>query len=171
MATARATDAVSKARRKTLVCVTACQEHYARSLLTAQRATDTHAAFPRATLHPSGGIYSVRLQFPDQYPEKPPRVRFLTEMYHPSAFVLQLGSVLVVLPLKLALCPPADIFADGSLCLDIIQDKWRPTYTCVEREWVDACCVTERNRHALLPPSYTQCVVHLELRAVAAVRP
>ena len=53
----------------------------------------------------AGGIYSVRLQFPDQYPEKPPRVRFLTEMFHPN------------------------VFPDGSLCLDIIQDKWRPTYT------------------------------------------
>jgi ubiquitin-conjugating enzyme E2 A len=52
-----------------------------------------------------GGIYTLRLQFPDQYPDKPPRVRFLTEMFHPN------------------------IFADGSLCLDIIQDKWKPIYT------------------------------------------
>jgi ubiquitin-conjugating enzyme E2 A len=52
-----------------------------------------------------GGIYKLRLQFPDQYPDKPPRVRFLTEMFHPN------------------------IFADGSLCLDIIQDKWKPIYT------------------------------------------
>ena len=52
-----------------------------------------------------GGIYKLRLQFPDQYPDKPPRVRFLSEMFHPN------------------------IFADGSLCLDIIQDKWKPIYT------------------------------------------
>ena len=52
-----------------------------------------------------GGIYTLRLQFPDQYPDKPPRVRFITEMFHPN------------------------IFADGSLCLDIIQDKWKPIYT------------------------------------------
>jgi len=52
-----------------------------------------------------GGIYSLRMQFPDQYPDKPPRVRFITEMFHPN------------------------IFADGSLCLDIIQDKWKPIYT------------------------------------------
>ena len=52
-----------------------------------------------------GGIYTLRMQFPDQYPDKPPRVRFVTEMFHPN------------------------IFADGSLCLDIIQDKWKPIYT------------------------------------------
>lgn len=52
-----------------------------------------------------GGIYQVRLQFPDQYPEKAPRVRFITEMFHPN------------------------IFPDGTLCLDIIQDKWKPIYT------------------------------------------
>ena len=52
-----------------------------------------------------GGIYSLKLQFPDQYPDKAPRVRFVTEMFHPN------------------------IFPDGNLCLDIIQDKWKPIYT------------------------------------------
>jgi ubiquitin-conjugating enzyme E2 A len=52
-----------------------------------------------------GGIYTLRLQFPDQYPDKPPRARFITEMFHPN------------------------IFPDGTLCLDIIQDKWKPIYT------------------------------------------
>jgi len=59
---------------------------------------------PRST-PPAGGIYLLRLQFPDQYPDKPPRVKFVSEMFHPN------------------------IFADGSLCLDIIQDKWKPIYT------------------------------------------
>lgn len=47
----------------------------------------------------------MRMQFPDQYPEKPPRVRFITEMFHPN------------------------IFPTGDLCLDIIQDKWKPIYS------------------------------------------
>ena len=52
-----------------------------------------------------GGIYSVRLTFTEQYPTKPPRVRFLCEMFHPN------------------------VYADGTLCLDIIQDLWSPIMT------------------------------------------
>jgi len=52
-----------------------------------------------------GGIYSLRLQFPDSYPSKPPRVRFTCEMWHPN------------------------VYSDGTLCLDIIQDQWSPVYT------------------------------------------
>lgn len=51
-----------------------------------------------------GGVYSLRLTFNDQYPEKPPRVRFTAEMFHPN------------------------VYTDGTLCLDIIQDKWSPIY-------------------------------------------
>ena len=64
--------------------------------------------WPRAALaraSPAGGIYQLRITFPDQYPSKPPRVRFISEMFHPN------------------------IFGDGSLCLDILQDKWKPVYT------------------------------------------
>jgi len=52
-----------------------------------------------------GGIYSLRLTFSENYPEKPPRVRFTSEMFHPN------------------------VYSDGTLCLDIIQDKWSPIYT------------------------------------------
>ena len=52
-----------------------------------------------------GGLFLLRLQFPDQYPDKAPRVKFVSEMFHPN------------------------IFSDGNLCLDIIQEKWKPIYT------------------------------------------
>ena len=39
----------------------------------------------RPAPHLAGGIYQIRIQFPDQYPEKPPRVRFITEMFHPNS--------------------------------------------------------------------------------------
>eukprot|EP01138_Halocafeteria_seosinensis_P016463 gb/GECG01016794.1/.p1 GENE.gb/GECG01016794.1/~~gb/GECG01016794.1/.p1 ORF type:complete len:200 (+),score=29.54 gb/GECG01016794.1/:1-600(+) len=52
-----------------------------------------------------GGMFSLRMQFPDQYPVKPPRVRFTCEMFHPN------------------------VYPDGTLCLDIIQDEWKPVYT------------------------------------------
>ncbi|KAH9260887.1 hypothetical protein BASA82_001085, partial [Batrachochytrium salamandrivorans] len=52
-----------------------------------------------------GGIFSLRLTFPEMYPTKPPRVRFVCEMFHPN------------------------VYSDGNLCLDIIQDNWSPIYT------------------------------------------
>lgn len=31
-----------------------------------------------------GGIYALKLQFSERYPEKPPRVRFTCEIFHPK---------------------------------------------------------------------------------------
>eukprot|EP00919_Chromeraceae_sp_WS-2016_P044162 GHVR01105245.1.p1 GENE.GHVR01105245.1~~GHVR01105245.1.p1 ORF type:complete len:168 (+),score=23.31 GHVR01105245.1:42-506(+) len=52
-----------------------------------------------------GGIFSLTIVCPNTYPDKPPTVRFNTEMFHPN------------------------VFSDGTLCLDIIQDQWKPVYT------------------------------------------
>mmetsp|Transcript_42490 Transcript_42490/g.83765 ORF Transcript_42490/g.83765 Transcript_42490/m.83765 type:complete len:154 (-) Transcript_42490:1209-1670(-) len=52
-----------------------------------------------------GGIFSLTIKCPLTYPDRPPTVRFTTEMFHPN------------------------VFQDGTLCLDIIQDQWKPVYT------------------------------------------
>eukprot|EP00455_Lapot_gusevi_P001993 TRINITY_DN10770_c0_g1_i2.p1 TRINITY_DN10770_c0_g1~~TRINITY_DN10770_c0_g1_i2.p1 ORF type:complete len:155 (-),score=23.66 TRINITY_DN10770_c0_g1_i2:33-497(-) len=52
-----------------------------------------------------GGIYNLRLVFGEQYPDKPPKVKFCCEMFHPN------------------------VYSDGSICLDILQDQWSPIYT------------------------------------------
>jgi ubiquitin-protein ligase len=31
-----------------------------------------------------GGIFSLRMTFCDQYPDKPPKVRFTTKVFHPN---------------------------------------------------------------------------------------
>jgi ubiquitin-conjugating enzyme E2 A len=31
-----------------------------------------------------GGIFSLRMTFCDQYPDKPPKVRFTTKAFHPN---------------------------------------------------------------------------------------
>jgi hypothetical protein len=36
---------------------------------------------------PQGGIFSLKLQFTEHYPAKPPRVRFTCEMFHPNVSV------------------------------------------------------------------------------------
>ncbi|XP_015890411.1 ubiquitin-conjugating enzyme E2 2 isoform X2 [Ziziphus jujuba] len=51
-----------------------------------------------------GGVFSLRLTFGDNYPEKPPRVRFTSEIFHPN------------------------VYHDGTLCMDIIQDAWSPCH-------------------------------------------
>ncbi|KAJ1656893.1 Ubiquitin-conjugating enzyme E2 2 [Dispira parvispora] len=50
------------------------------------------------------GIFRLKLTFDETYPNKPPNVRFVTRMFHPN------------------------VYANGELCLDILQNRWSPTY-------------------------------------------
>lgn len=66
------------------------------------------------------GTFRLVMHFEEQYPNKPPAVKFISQMFHPN------------------------VYATGELCLDILQNRWSPTYDV-------AAVLTSIQRYGLSP--------------------
>lgn len=65
------------------------------------------------------GVFKLAMTFDEEYPNKPPQVKFVTRMFHPNGII---SISQFIIPFKLL------VYGDGGLCLDILQNRWSPTY-------------------------------------------
>src|ERR1700744_1347060 len=65
----------------------------------------------------AGGVFKLELFLPEEYPMSPPKVRFLTKIYHPN-----IGeSCVYSRHLELLVPAPYPVDKLGRICLDILK--------------------------------------------------
>ncbi|PHJ22589.1 ubiquitin-conjugating enzyme e2 b [Cystoisospora suis] len=55
------------------------------------------------------GTFQLEMIFSNEYPNRPPLVRFLSKLFHPNVGF-------------------SSVYNDGNICLDILQTQWSPIY-------------------------------------------